>query len=154
MNKIYLVQHGAAASKEVDPERPLTGTGTQAVQAMARFLRDSGVQPAAILHSGKLRAQQSADILARVLLSGAPATVVDHINPGDSAQAFAASLDRFANGTMFVGHLPFMEKLVALLLSGSESTTLVQFTPGSVACLAAAGQDWRLEWMLRPELLQ
>jgi len=37
--KLYLVQHAKAASKEVDPERPLTEEGHRDIQKVAAFIR-------------------------------------------------------------------------------------------------------------------
>ena len=153
MSRIYLVQHGEAASKAVDPERPLTTTGVAEVTAMARFLKQAAVPLTGIRHSGKLRAEQSAGILAQALLNGAAADSILHINANDPVQAFAGTLETYGSGTMFVGHLPFMEKLVAYLVCGSEAAGVVQFTPGTVVCLAADAAHWRIEWMVRPELI-
>ena len=153
MIRIYLVQHGVAASKAVDPMRPLTTQGMAEITAMARFLKQAAIPLTGIRHSGKLRAQQSAGILAQALLKGAIPDSIKHIDPDDPVQAFAGILETYGNGTMFVGHLPFMEKLVAYLVCGSESAGLVRFTPGTVVCLAADGADWRVEWMVRPELI-
>lgn len=153
MTSIYLVQHGIAASKDVDPERPLTAQGVQEVSAMARFLKQAGVQLSGIMHSGKLRAEQTAEILSRELLDGAATGIVKHINPNDPVPPFTTTLENYGNGTMFVGHLPFLEKLVAYLLYKSEAGTLVKFKPGSVVCLESEGGDWSIEWMIRPELI-
>jgi phosphohistidine phosphatase len=153
MSRIYLVQHGEAASKAVDPERPLTTKGMAEITAMAHFLKRAGVPLTGIRHSGKLRAEQSAGILAQSLLNGAVAGSIKHINPNDPVQAFAGILETYGSGTMFVGHLPFMEKLLAYLVCGSEAPELVQFTPGTVVCLADDGDGWRVEWMIRPELI-
>jgi len=153
MSRIYLVQHGEAVSKDVDPGRPLTPKGMREITAMARFLKNSNLQLAGILHSGKLRAEQTAGILAQTLLDGATAGIVKHIYPNDSVQAFSGRLEQYGSGSMFVGHLPFMEKLVAYLVCESDVPGLVRFTPGSVVCLAAVEDSWRIEWMIRPELI-
>ena len=58
--KLYLQQHGEAVSKDLDPERPLTGQGTEDVQRIARALKAAGVEITRAIHSGKLRAQQTA----------------------------------------------------------------------------------------------
>ena len=39
---------------------------------------------------------------------------------------------------MIVGHLPFLGKLVALLITGSEKTEIVEFRFGCVVCSNAA----------------
>lgn len=61
--KLYLVQHGEALSKEQDTKRSLSEQGRREVERMANFLATAGVRVARICHSGKLRAQQTAEIL-------------------------------------------------------------------------------------------
>ena len=56
---------------------------------------------------------------------------------------------------MFVGHLPFVGKLVAHLIAGNENIGVVSFTPGTVVCLERDGNDiWSVAWVVRPELLK
>ena len=62
--QVYLVQHGLAKSKDEDPERPLTAVGREEVERVARAAAAVAVRPAAILHSGKARAEQTAEIFA------------------------------------------------------------------------------------------
>lgn len=154
MIRIYLVQHGEATAKDVDPERPLTEKGTNDVECTARLLKNSGVRIERIFHSGKLRAAQTAGILAAAMPAGVEPESIKHINPNDPVPDFASSLDKFGSGSMFVGHLPFMEKLAGYLLNKDEESRIVEFKPGSVVCMSAADDaDWRIEWMIRPELV-
>jgi phosphohistidine phosphatase len=69
--RLYLVQHGEAVAEDVDPARPLSATGQSDVTKVARFLAASGLSVSQVLHSGKLRAEQTAALLAAAL---APAT--------------------------------------------------------------------------------
>lgn len=63
--RIYLVQHGESKSEEIDPERRLTESGSRDVQEIADFLRTSdALEVNEIWHSGKVRAQQTAELLA------------------------------------------------------------------------------------------
>ena len=63
--KLYLVQHGEAHAKNVDPERPLTERGHGDVARLAAFLSRAGVRVERVIHSGKLRAEQTAGVLAK-----------------------------------------------------------------------------------------
>ena len=153
--KIYLVQHGEAVAKEIDPDRPLSEQGRREVEKMAGFLAMAGVRVEQILHSGKTRARQTAELLADRLLSGGQIESVSGINPNDPVAAFAGSINDWSVDTMVVGHLPFMARLVSCLMTGQDDRVLVTFTPGSVACLEQADQSgWSLLWMLRPELVK
>ena len=40
--RVYLVQHGDAVPKEVDPDRPLSDTGRQDIERLAKFLNRIG----------------------------------------------------------------------------------------------------------------
>ena len=62
--RVYLVQHGESRPEEEDPQRRLTDEGVRNVQNVARFLRPLGLKLETIWHSGKHRAQQTAEILA------------------------------------------------------------------------------------------
>ena len=63
--KLYLVQHGKSKAKEEDPERSLNANGVPDIKKVSNFLDSyTKVHVANILHSGKLRALQTAKILA------------------------------------------------------------------------------------------
>lgn len=68
--RLYLVQHGEAQPENVDPQRHLTEQGQRAVQKVAEFLRPLSLSVSAIWHSGKPRAQQTAEILSRAISAG------------------------------------------------------------------------------------
>ena len=62
---MYLMQHGQATTATEDPERPLTDAGRAAVQRVAKRARAAGVRISGCLHSGKLRAEQTAQLFVR-----------------------------------------------------------------------------------------
>jgi len=151
---ILLVQHGKSESKEVDPERGLTVEGRNEVERVAAALGAAGVTIGRIEHSGKARAEQTALIFAAAI--GGEATVFARggMDPMDDVSAFASGLDG-AGDVMLVGHLPFMERLVSLLLSGDADRRCVAFRNGGVVCLerASDGSDWAVQWMIVPDLV-
>ncbi len=65
--KLYLVQHAKAASKQADPQRPLTEEGRRDIQKVASFIRPLGLGLDYLWHSGKKRAAETAEILAEAL---------------------------------------------------------------------------------------
>ncbi|MGD8931441.1 MAG: histidine phosphatase family protein, partial [Chromatiales bacterium] len=79
--KLYLMQHGQAMAKEQDPERPLTQQGRQDVDRLGQFLRQAGVRVVRVIHSGKLRARQSAETLAEVVTPGLEPEVSGLLGP-------------------------------------------------------------------------
>ena len=153
--KLYLVQHGEACAKDVDPERPLTVQGRADVERMAVLMRQAGIRVERVIHSGKLRARQTAELLAKAMSPRVEAEVSGLMNPNDNPSAFDWQSESWDRDTLIVGHLPFMGRLVSHLLIEDADRALVSFQPGSMACLEHAGAErWLLNWMLRPELLE
>ena len=152
--RLYLVQHGEALAEELDPARPLSEAGEADVRNMAAFLAGRALAVARIAHSGKLRARQTAELLAGALVPPPPVAERPDLNPNDPPEELARELAKWREDAMLVGHLPFMGRLVALLVSGRPHDDIVAFSPGSVVCLEPAGAGrWLVDWMLRPELL-
>jgi phosphohistidine phosphatase len=152
--RLYLVQHGAALAREADPARPLSEAGRQDVQAMADFLRGAGIRVERVWHSGKSRAEQSAQLLAKAVLPRGRIEQVGGIGPDDDVAGFVSDADVWEQDILVVGHLPFLSRLVARLVAGDPEHEVVGFVPGSVVCLQRCDIDrWLLLWMIRPDLL-
>ena len=62
--KVYLVRHGEAVSSQFDPQRPLSAQGLADIRKVASFIKPLQISVEHIWHSGKLRAAQTAEILA------------------------------------------------------------------------------------------
>lgn len=67
--KIYLVQHGDSLDKDIDPERPLSDQGQKDIQLLSNFLSPLKIEVSCVYHSGKLRAQQTAESLSGHIFS-------------------------------------------------------------------------------------
>ena len=152
--KLYLVQHAEACTKDVDPQRPLTEQGVQDMARLAAKLKHAGIEVGRIIHSGKLRAKQTAESLAQALAPGLELETSGLLNPNDNPKAFDWQSESWDTDTLIVGHLPFMARLVSHLLAEDELRIVAGFTPGSIVCLESHHDGhWQLNWMLRPELL-
>ena len=152
--KNYLVQHGEACAKEVDPDRPLTDQGKADIERLAAFLKRAGIQVERVIHSGKLRAAQTAERLAHAIAAGVELESCSLINPNDNPRTFDWKSDSRDRDTLVVGHLPFMAKLVSHLLIEDENRLITAWQPGSIVCLQREDAGpWRINWMIRPELL-
>jgi phosphohistidine phosphatase len=149
----YLVQHGEALPKDVDPDRPLSEQGRRDMERLGAWMAAAGLKVPWILHSGKARARETAEILARAL--GIPDKISAHgaLNPRDPPQAMAAELPSLAEGSMIVGHLPHLGRLASLLLTGRDAPELLAFAPGTLVCLQSDQERWSLRCMVRPELI-
>lgn len=153
--KLYLVQHGEALTKEVDPGRPLSPQGEQDVRKLADYLYRQGITVARVVHSGKMRAHQTADILAERVLLRREAEAIKGIDPNDPVEDFSMQVQKLKHDTLVVGHLPFLAKLVAYLTTGNAGLDIVGYQPGSIVCLDTdAEQKWRVSWMLRPDCME
>ena len=150
---VYLVQHGLSLPKDEDPERGLSEAGVADVKRIAAVAKGYEVPVATIFHSGKKRARQTAEILASALNPGSGVAETIGLNPMDDVQAFSKSLSP-RNNPMFVGHLPFMEKLTAFLITRDEKRPVFQFQNGGIVCLDQYGDQggWVIKWTLMPHI--
>jgi phosphohistidine phosphatase len=152
--RLYLVQHGDAVPERLDPGRPLSAAGRREVGAVARLLAAAGARVARVVHSGKLRAQQTAELLATALAPGTVPQVMAGLSPNDSIEPTARTIADWTSDVMLVGHLPFMGKLVARLVGGDEGKPVAAFVPGTVVCLERnEANRWTIVWMVRPTLV-
>jgi phosphohistidine phosphatase len=151
--RLYLVQHGEALSADEDPARPLSEAGRRDVASLAKFLEAGELGVAGVVHSGKRRAEETAAILAPALAPTAPIESQAGLAPNDSVTDFARQVEAWHEDHLVVGHLPFMDRAVAYLLTGAENPGIVAFRPGSMVCLERGDDSWRLAWMVRPDLL-
>lgn len=151
--RCYLVQHGDALPTDVDSDRALSAAGRADVARSAAFVKNPDRAVTRILHSGKTRARQSAEILAATLAPGVAVEAISGIDPLDDPEPLAQQLMTWSDDVIIVGHLPFLGKLVSSLVAGTSRTDLVSFLPGSVVCLERSDGSWTISWMVRPELL-
>lgn len=152
--RLYLVQHGEAVPEEVDRDRPLSDRGRADVDALARFLRDAGVRPERILHSGKTRARQTADLLAAALGLRRGVQATQGLAPKDPVEPIARQAASWGSDTLLAGHLPFMARLASYLLTGDAEEVAVGYKPGTAVCIERSEEGtWSLIWMMRPELV-
>jgi phosphohistidine phosphatase len=151
--ELYLVQHGEAKSKAEDPQRPLTERGREEVQRVAAFTAKAGLKVNQIRHSSKRRAEETASILAEHLSPAEGVLAVPGLAPIDDVRPIAKALQRETAPLMLVGHLPFVDRLAGLLVTGAPDRSVVRFRMGGIVCLEGAGDDWAVKWVVRPELV-
>ncbi len=151
--KLYLVQHGEACTKESDPKRPLTDKGLADIERLAAFLEQTGIRVERVIHSGKLRAKQTAERLVKAIAPDIEPEISGLINPNDNPKVFDWQSESWDRDTLIIGHLPFLAKLVSHLIIDNEDKPITAFLPGTIVCLEHNTSDWRLNWMIRPELL-
>lgn len=148
---LFLVQHGICLSKDKDPEKGLSTAGAEQTRLIAGVAQNYQVPVKKIIHSGKKRALQTADILKDALLSEGNVEQVDGIRPMDDVVSFAQSIDPNEN-MMVVGHLPFMERLVSHLTCNDTAQRVYKFQNSGIVCLDCEDRDWFIKWTLNPDI--
>jgi phosphohistidine phosphatase len=148
---LYLVRHGEAGGAATDAARPLTRDGRQQTARIANEAARRSVAIDEIRHSGRLRARETAEILAAELAPTRPIVAVDGLHPGDDVEILGYSLSEESGALMLVGHLPFMGYLTGFLLKGDSDRAPVPFSTATMACLRRRGGTWELLWVVNPE---
>ena len=147
MTTIYFVQHGIAEPKVVNQDRPLSKEGIDTTQRIALLLRDKDIKINEVCHSGKLRTEQTAAIFAEILHVN-KVTKLEDMNPNDDPSNLVG---RITDLTMYVGHLPHIQKVVSLLVTGDQDNQALAFENSAVACVKIENQAY-LKWYITPAL--
>ena len=150
--RLYLVQHGEARSEAEDPTRPLMEKGRTEVRRVAAAAQNLAVSPVKILHSGKLRAQQTAELFAEALHPSKGIEAASGLSPNDPVQPWRERLNQQDADFMLVGHLPHLDRLASLLLCGDERAEIIRFRYAAVVCLEREGTRWAVQWILTPDM--
>lgn len=152
--KLYLARHGEAAIPPDGDERSLTERGQQEVSNLAVFLKSNQVTVKQVLHSGKLRAEQTANILAAAIAPETELVVCEGLMPDDPIDQIAYNIASFQHDTLLVGHLPFMGHLLSHLVLGQENPEIMPLHPSCFICLErVSAMRWALLWSVQPHLL-
>eukprot|EP00747_Dinoflagellata_sp_TGD_P184155 gnl/TRDRNA2_/TRDRNA2_39544_c0_seq1.p1 gnl/TRDRNA2_/TRDRNA2_39544_c0~~gnl/TRDRNA2_/TRDRNA2_39544_c0_seq1.p1 ORF type:complete len:175 (+),score=39.01 gnl/TRDRNA2_/TRDRNA2_39544_c0_seq1:172-696(+) len=140
--QLVLLRHGTPVPEEEDPARPLSEQGrTEAAQTskgLALYLGTPTESDVQILHSGKARAQQTAEAVKDSLVAAGWASCVCEatkgLDPKDDAGAAAELVSNISSPVLvLVGHLPHMGLLSARLIGEPAAAGRLG------GCFAAAG---------------
>ncbi|HET7007463.1 MAG TPA: phosphohistidine phosphatase SixA [Candidatus Binatia bacterium] len=144
----YLMRHGEAVSEAPDGQRSLSAKGRVGVTEIAQRARSRGVSVARIYHSGILRAQQTAELVARVLLPREGVRKISGLRPDDDPFIIKVQADQFAQSVLLVSHLPYLDRLASLMTTGNSGRSVIDFAPATLACLTRHPNRWKLNWSL------
>jgi len=148
--RLYLVRHGESLTSELDPNQPLSEQGIKETEAVAELLKEASIEIDEIIHSTKLRAKQTAEILCKVLAPELTLTQKEWLKPMDPIEPLLTEIRSFDHNVMLVGHLPFIEKLLLVLLT--QAINPVKLDGSCVICLSGDGKSWQIEWLVSPKL--
>ncbi len=125
------------------------------VWKVAEFAGRRGVHVARIVHSGKTRAMQTAEMMADFLNPEQDVEEADGLGPMDDIAQWTGRLGEVREDIMLVGHMPFMGRLAGQLLCGDKEKTFVEFTMGGIVCLRRSDPGrWTMAWMIGPDLMR
>jgi phosphohistidine phosphatase len=159
--ELYFLRHADAGDPEGwqgdDAQRPLSPKGVSQAERMAAFLGGIGFAPDAIVSSPKLRAVQTAEIVAGVV--GQTVAVDEHLGGGFTVEALRTLLDTMQRGdgvgrVLLVGHDPDFSAVVSRL-SGAKGIRLPTCTLARVDLddrPAAGGGS--LRWLIPSDALE
>jgi phosphohistidine phosphatase len=146
---LYLVQHGLAEREDVDPQRPLTDGGAGDVARVARLAVDRlDTRPGRVIHSGKTRARQTAEIWGGLV--DVDADEGDGLAPNDDPTTWVRRVTAETGDLMLVGHLPHLASLASVLLTGDPDRQLIEFQQGGLVALERTDAGWVITLLLPP----
>jgi len=129
------------------PKKPPEGANE--VRKIATHLKMNNIKIQNIDHSGKLRAYQTVLIFSEIL-------AIENIfelkgmKPNDLPQELIKQISEDA--TMYIGHLPNIEKVVSKLISNDENLKVIKFQNSAVTCIEIDGDEAYVKWSVLPEL--
>jgi phosphohistidine phosphatase len=154
--ELYLLRHAHAGDSSkwdgLDSERPLSQKGRRQAERLGAFLADRGFAPDAIVTSPKLRARQTAELVADAI---GIAVHVDDRLAGSLDPEMVGAITEHVGGTsiVLVGHDPDFSELLAAL-SGAEYLPMRKGTLARVDMgLPVQANGGVLRWLLPPELI-
>src|SRR5438445_6811275 len=124
MVRLFLVHHGDAVGPEVDPRRPLSLEGREAVERLAAEAAARGARPDVVWHSGKLRARQTAEAFWRACNALAECSSTRDLQPDDQPAWIRDRLRVERRDFLIAGHFPHLPRLLRLLLAASEQSAV------------------------------
>lgn len=121
---VWIVHHADAVGPAIDPQRPLSARGVAQAEWAAAEIAGASVAPAAIWHSGKLRARQTAHAIWRAANPSAEFRMVRGLLPDDPPGIMRDAIVAETRNLVIVGHMPHLSALVNLLVPGAGAFPL------------------------------
>jgi phosphohistidine phosphatase SixA len=140
--KIYLLRHATAEDiAPTDAKRPLNLRGELEAERVGKALPKLGVKPTHIFASPLLRAQQTAEIIARVLKHSGGVITLEELTNGTPTEMLVRALQtHVADGDpLLVGHMPSVAGHVGELIGKDK---IASFSPAGLACVELP--EWKL----------
>lgn len=150
--RLYLLRHAKSSwddSRLDDFDRPLNKRGLKAREAMARHIRERGIEPRLVICSPSRRTVMTLEAIAPAWGPGVEVRLDETIyeaHPRRIRQRVQEAA-RLLNSVMVIGHNPGLQLLAGHLLRASGNRArddlMRKFPTGALAELAAEEDDWR-----------
>ena len=149
--KLYFLRHGEAEDlAPTDHGRELTERGKERVAKSAQVLKRLGIAPKVIYSSPRIRAKQTAEIIAEAL--GMEIIITEDVNFGFNTSNLKSLIKKLSTSdeVMFVGHNPDMSQVVHKMTGAS-----VGMKKGGLARVDVVNdkaQRGDLVWLIAPKV--
>jgi phosphohistidine phosphatase len=122
----------------------LSEDGRKAVERLAQRAASRGAKPAAVWHSGKLRAKQTAEAFWRACNALAEFSATRDLQPDDPPDWMRDRLRGETRDILIAGHFPHLPRLLSLL------TGATTFPPHGAVALSSEdeGESWTEIWRI------
>lgn len=149
--RLYFFRHGEAEDAAADDfSRKLTERGAERVKTAAKVLAKLGVKPTHVYSSPRVRAKQTADIVAKALSVAVEER--EEVNFGFNLKQLASLLAEAGadDEIVLVGHEPTLSSVVRELTGGE-----IEMKKGGCARVDADKEPMlhgRLVWLIAPKV--
>jgi phosphohistidine phosphatase len=152
--KLYVMRHGEYAVDDENKHGALSAKGEADIKALVAFLKPLNLSITRIIHSGKVRAEQTARLISQAFESAEEPIMQVGLNPNDDIDPLIEEVNHAENDQLIVGHLPFLDRFTAQLITGDSNKSVVIFHPGTIVCLEQIyATQWATEWVISPKLI-
>lgn len=143
--RVYLLHHADAVGPDVDPQRPLSPEGVEHAARLATLAQARGIAPAAIWHSGKLRARQTAEPFWRLCSPFAEFKMVRGLGPDDPPGVIHLAILEETRDLLIAGHMPNIAAILRRLIGDAA-----EFPHHALVAVETddSGVSWRELWRL------
>lgn len=151
--ELFLIRHAHAEDLEPDEARPISATGREQIEALAKFLARSGeFKPDVLWHSPLVRARETAELLGAALKLTVPRVEKSLLRPDDDPHAFVRTLKSAKGSVAVIGHEPHLSSLASLLVVGASLPPAFVMHKAAALALEGAGVRWTVRWHVSPHL--
>ncbi len=152
--RLYCMRHGEAEMDIVDSHRCLTCHGQSDIKRIGEYVAKLKISVNHIFHSGLLRAEQTAKIMADCLPGKVQPESMPGLEDGSLVEPLADMIQHWQDDSLLVSHMPFISNLVSYLVTGQSHQAITAFPPGMLVMLERSRPGvWQLSLALSPSMV-